>query len=124
MQAAESFKTQVEKDIIREYLHAHGHTFDMIPAAGESIQMVATANIATGGTAKAYPRDEEDVAFVTGIAHVFGARHIGFDIMTTGHIRDGHILELNCCPTVQGYCTAYPAFEAEYGRIVMDALYI
>ncbi|HMY80895.1 MAG TPA: sugar-transfer associated ATP-grasp domain-containing protein [Candidatus Absconditabacterales bacterium] len=93
---------QEQQEPIELYLHAHGINSDSILPSGTHQQLLPTANISTGGSVKSYHVTPEDKQFIKHLAKTLDAVYFGADIITTGSISEGTIIELNKMPGLSG----------------------
>lgn len=95
---------RVNSGEVHNYLWLSGIDLHAVLPAWESLNILATANVSKWWATRiiTHELDKRDMDFLNQVARVMGAQYFGIDILSTGRIADGIILEINNQPGVSG----------------------
>lgn len=109
-------------DRILRYLTDQGIAPDTVLLAQQQLTVLPTANVATGGLVRQIQPTERDREFLNRVAQCFGARYFGIDIITTGELANGTILEINKSPITEGISAVSPGFREQFARLIWQTI--
>lgn len=107
---------------MQEYISNDDYFVDDIIEKWISLQLLPTANISTWWTAQRIEISEKDLLFMQHIAHTLGARYFGADIITTGSVYEGTVIELNKMPWFTGANKLQAWFSDQLGIKIWNSI--
>jgi len=116
----------VNSEEVQNYIALQWLESDYTPSVGESINITPTANVSKGGTTRliTHEIDDRDLVFLDRVAQAMWAEYFGIDIISTGAIADGVVLEINKQPWVSGVSGAPKTMWINYeiGKKTWEAI--
>lgn len=107
---------------IQDYISIYGYRLYDILKIGDSLQVLPTANISTWWTAQLVKVSKNDHIFIQHIAHTLWVRYFWADIITTGSLDEGTVIELNKMPWFTGANKVQVWFSDQLGIKIWNSL--
>ncbi len=107
---------------IEEYLNNQKISLSTVLPNKSEINLLPTANVATGWTVREILVNDEDKEYIKSIADIFNSRYFWIDIISNWSIADWYVLEINKAPITKWISEYSKEFKADFGKKIWQTI--